>query len=62
MAKCIAGIKAMKLGLTEAEIMQILNNVPTTDVEIYLIIEECGERLSEEQITDLCELIKESLS
>jgi DNA-directed RNA polymerase subunit F len=36
--------------LTKAEIMVIFNHLPTQVVEIHLIVEECVERLSEDDI------------
>jgi DNA-directed RNA polymerase subunit F len=45
-----------KLGLTEAETMQLLNACPKYQVEVHTIIEECAERLSEEQIDRIIEI------
>ena len=46
---------------TKAEKLQLLNHRPTTDAEIALIIEECEERLSDEQTEQLLQLISKFL-
>lgn len=35
--KCLARIKRLGLGLTEAELIQLANHLPETEVELYLV-------------------------
>lgn len=43
--------------LTPAEILQILNLRPKSNVELAMIIEECDERYNEDQLNEMLELI-----
>eukprot|EP01038_Epipyxis_sp_PR26KG_P015233 gene15233-20525_t len=60
--ECISTIKKLQFGLTEGEIIQIVNLLPETMVEYYVIIDDCGERLSEDQINIIIEIINDTLS
>ena len=40
-------------GLKRAEVLNLVNEQPNTLVEIHLIVEECEERLSAEQVQHL---------
>lgn len=44
-----------------AEILQLINLVPTSAVEIHLIVESCEERLSGERVEELLGLIAQQL-
>ncbi|CAO3608274.1 unnamed protein product [Cunninghamella blakesleeana] len=50
-----------KYPITLGERLQLLNLRPKSEVEVYLIIEECEERFTETEITDLVDKIKASL-
>ncbi|XP_062522761.1 DNA-directed RNA polymerase III subunit RPC9-like [Corticium candelabrum] len=47
--------------LTRAEKLQLLNLRPTTAVEIHSIIEECEERLSEDQVDEVMKIVGDVL-
>ncbi|CAO0798175.1 unnamed protein product [Mucor circinelloides] len=55
-------MKAMsKFELTKAEKLQILNLRPKSTVEIYLLIEECEERFTEEDLEQMLSSIIHTL-
>lgn len=47
----------MELGFTEGELIQIANHIPTRQVELHLVVEDCCERLNEEQISEILEVV-----
>mmetsp|Transcript_8988 Transcript_8988/g.10413 ORF Transcript_8988/g.10413 Transcript_8988/m.10413 type:complete len:192 (-) Transcript_8988:307-882(-) len=50
-------VKTKGYGLTDAEILQVLNLMPTEPVEIHLIIEDLASRLNEDEINEMLQLI-----
>jgi homoaconitase/3-isopropylmalate dehydratase large subunit len=57
--KGLNAIKKLKLDLTEGEMIQIANHVPTCEVEIHAIVEECSDRLTSDQVTELLSVVKD---
>jgi len=57
--KCTKQIEHYKL--TKAEIMQIINLASMTEVEINLLVEECPERLTDEDVQKLISDVKATL-
>lgn len=43
--------------LTRAELVQVLNLAPASEVEVHLIVEECEERLQEEQMAAFLQVV-----
>jgi hypothetical protein len=54
-------LKKLQLQLTEEEIVQLANLLPTSEVEMYLIINNAAERLTDDQISVLLETIRSVL-
>jgi len=55
-------VSGRRNGLTKAERLQICDLAPTELVEIYLIIEECDARFTEDEIQEIILLVKQNLS
>uniref|UniRef100_A0A915BD55 DNA-directed RNA polymerase III subunit RPC9 n=1 Tax=Parascaris univalens TaxID=6257 RepID=A0A915BD55_PARUN len=47
--------------LTAAETLQVINLRPSTAIELQLVVEECEERLTEDQMGQLVNIISENL-
>lgn len=47
-----------KYDLSKGEILQILNNMPKETVELYLIIPDIEERVNEQHVSEILNLIK----
>jgi len=56
-----ASLLSQPFGLTRAEVLQVINLAPCSAVEVHLIVDECEERLSEEQVTQLLEVVSRHL-
>ncbi|RWS04271.1 DNA-directed RNA polymerase III subunit RPC9-like isoform X2 [Dinothrombium tinctorium] len=54
-------IKAKAFRLTKAEKLQILNQRPSTQLEIQLLIEECEERFSEQALNEMLAVVESTL-
>ena len=52
---------AEQFQLTNTEIVQLVNLRPLTLVEVHRLVEECEERLSERQILQLLDVVREGL-
>jgi DNA-directed RNA polymerase subunit F len=47
--------------LTRIEVLQIINLVPKSVVEVHLIVESCEARLTEDQVEEVLRLVRETL-
>lgn len=55
-------VEAVKpLSLLKSELLQLINHKPATEVELYLIVEECEERLTKPGMRDLLGLVQTHL-
>lgn len=45
------------LGLTRAELVQVMNLAPASAVEVHLIVEDCEDRLNEQQVDELIAIV-----
>ncbi|WFD41775.1 hypothetical protein MPSI1_000411 [Malassezia psittaci] len=48
-------------GLTKAERLQLVNHAPTSVVELHTLVEELGQRLTDEQIEDILRCVANHL-
>ena len=51
-----------RFSLGKVEQLQLLNLRPRSAVEVHMIVEDCEERLSEEQVQDILDLSERLLS
>ena len=58
--KCLSAIKKLGIGLTEAELLMIGNLVPRCEVEVYLIIDEIGERGLDTHVQAILDIVSEA--
>mmetsp|Transcript_38601 Transcript_38601/g.95736 ORF Transcript_38601/g.95736 Transcript_38601/m.95736 type:complete len:122 (+) Transcript_38601:239-604(+) len=55
-------LKAVKpIALTAAECLNLMNLKPTSDVEVHLLVEDCEERLADDEVNDLLRIVAELL-
>lgn len=47
--------------LTRAELLQVLNLAPCSEVEVHLIVEQCEERVDEQQMAQFLEIVSKHL-
>ena len=46
------------MGITRTEALQIVNIMPSTAVELYLIIQNIEERYNDAQVLEILEIVK----
>lgn len=55
-------LRAVKpIALTSAECLNLINLKPVSDVEVHLLVEDCEERLAEDEVMDLLRIVAELL-
>jgi DNA-directed RNA polymerase subunit F len=42
-------------------LLQVLNLCPVSEVEVHLIVEDCEERLTEQQVAQLMDIVSKHL-
>ncbi|KAG7307409.1 hypothetical protein JYU34_007596 [Plutella xylostella] len=57
--KCLEALKAFKL--TKVEKLMMINSPPRTELDIQLMVEESEERLTEDEVKRIIEIMKECL-
>jgi DNA-directed RNA polymerase subunit F len=48
-----------KYYVTEAEMLQLVNHVPVTEVELHLILEDCASRFTSDMVDRVLKLVRE---
>ncbi|KAJ3072429.1 hypothetical protein HDU99_002192, partial [Rhizoclosmatium hyalinum] len=49
-----------EIGLTQAEVLMLVNSCPSSHVELYLMIEELSDRFNEEMVEKILAMIQEA--
>uniref|UniRef100_A0A1B6L291 DNA-directed RNA polymerase III subunit RPC9 n=1 Tax=Graphocephala atropunctata TaxID=36148 RepID=A0A1B6L291_9HEMI len=57
----LLALKEFPVALTKEEKLMIINYPPTTNLQLSLIVRDADERMTEEQMQELLELIKKHL-
>ena len=47
-----------KFRLEKSELLMLLNHCPTSDVEIHLLVEDSEERITNEQVEEILEIVQ----
>lgn len=59
--KCLKELQDLKFYLSKEELVQILNLKPKQHVDIYLIVEDCSDRFTDEQLDQMLQIVNETI-